>query len=124
MTRIKLDGTPDRRFRKTGPRPDLWHTGPDPETRRLRYKFLRARVQARYWCQDWDITWAEYQELMAGASADHGRGLEQLNLARKDRTQGWHMDNVHFKPRKDIVRRPKLKDAEGREIRRQRRNPR
>ena len=124
MTRINKDGTPDRRYSKTGPRPDLWLTGPDPELRKLRYKFLRARVQARYWCQDWDLTWAQYQELMMSAHADYGRGLEQLNLARKDRTGGWHWDNVHFVTRKKILRRPKLKDDQGNEVRRQRRNPR
>jgi hypothetical protein len=122
MTRItRKDGTPDRRYSKTGPRPDRWVTGPDPEIRRLKYKFLRARVQARYWCQEWHLTWEEYRDLMMDARAEHGRGMEQLNLARRDRNQGWHRDNVHFLTRRQVVHRPKTLNPDGTERKRQRR---
>lgn len=121
MTRRCKDGRIDTRYIKTGPRPDRWSTGPDPLLRRLRYKFLRARVQARYWCQPWEITWEEYQEIMWEVLSQHGRSLDSLNLARKDRNLGWHKDNVMLRPRKEIVNRPKRTDSNGKLIQRQRR---
>lgn len=92
-------------------RPHLWATGPDEKVRAIRYKFLRAIAQARYWCQDWLIDWPDYLELMQGKR--HGRGLKNVNLCRKDTSGPWSLDNVIFMTRKKMMIRNKQIMADG-----------
>ena len=121
MTKMTKRGLPDRRYDRTAPRPNRWVMGPDPELRRLRYKFLRARVQARYWLQPWTLTWEEYLDIMQPHKGEHGRDYTAMNLARVDRSQGWHRDNVIVMSRRDIVNRPKRRTASGDIVSRQKR---
>ena len=93
-------------------RPHLWQTGPDPWLRQLRYKFLRARVQARYWNQSWEIDWEDYVKLMR-KKYNHGRDLESLNFCRRDTTGPWTLDNVFFMTRKEMVDRNRKQLSDG-----------
>ena len=85
--------------------PDHWKTGPDPDVRRLRYRFLRARAQARFWSQEWRLTWDEYLEIYRESGEWGGRGQRDLNLTRIDTDQGWWVDNVRLLPRGQAMRR-------------------
>jgi len=104
-------------------RPLRWVVGPDPLLRRLYYKFLRARVQSRYWLQEWSLTWAEYRKIMAGVDITHGRLPEALNLCRVDKSLGWHKANVKLQSRLSLLSQPKRRGLDGRVIQRQRREP-
>jgi len=86
--------------------PDRWLTGPDPEVRRHRYRWLRARAQARFWGQEWTITWEDYLDLFKTAPGRWGRGMTQLNLTREDTRRGWHIWNVRLRTRSEAMRRP------------------
>ena len=85
--------------------PDNWITGPDPDVRRLRYRFLRARSQARFWHQEWRLTWDEYLAIYRESGEWGGRGMRDLNLTRVDTTQGWWVANVRLVPRGQAMRR-------------------
>jgi hypothetical protein len=106
VARIRRNGEPDRRYGHKGPQPHLWDTGPDPWIRRLRYKFLRARAQARFWHQLWQLTWEEYVTLMR-KQVNHGRDLAQINLCRKDADGTWSLANCELRTRYQMVRRQK-----------------
>jgi hypothetical protein len=99
-----------------------WKTGPDPEVRRHYYRYMRMKCQARYWCQEWTILWEDYLDLLKSSSGDWGRGKDSINLVRRDRSQGWHIDNVELMNRSDAMKRPRLTDSRGKPIRRKRRN--
>ena len=99
-----------RRMRATGaarrgPRPHLWQTGPDPAVKRDRYRYLRSRAQAKYLGQAWTIDWTQYRELLGKVRGQYGRGMDQLNLARKDCKAGWHIWNVHLISRREAMGR-------------------
>ena len=49
------------KYKDMGPQPQRWIV--PGHLRQHRYRFLRARAQAKYWCQPWDITWEQYVEL-------------------------------------------------------------
>ena len=101
-----------------GPRPHLWGTGPDPAVRRDRYRFLRSRCQARYLGQDWTITWTQYRALLARVRGQYGRDMSQLNLARRDCKEGWHIWNVHLITRREAMGRSRAQRDMNRKYRR------
>jgi hypothetical protein len=102
-----------------GPRPHLWRQGPDPAVRRDRYRYLRSKAQAKYLGQAWTIDWTQYRELLGKVRGQYGRGMTQLNLARKDCKDGWHTWNVHLISRKEAMNRPREQQDMNRKYRRQ-----
>jgi len=78
------------------------HFSKTDKEREIRWKFLRARNQARYWRQRWTITWDEWYQLFLAHPEHGGREETSINLSRKDRhpSVGWTIDNVEFKQRK------------------------
>jgi len=117
--------TPERRkamsefmrekYKDMGPRYDR-REYPDPVVRAHRYRFLRARAQAKYWRQQWLITWPEFLDLMQRMPGPVGRRMEDWNITRCDTKQGWSVNNVRYMQRKDATSRANCG------VRRQRRN--
>lgn len=98
--------------------------GPDPEVRRHRMRFLRARAQAKYWHQEWTILWEDYLDLLKTAPGRWGRdGREVLHLKRLNTSDGWHIDNVKLMNRRETCSQPRWRDDRGRINRRRRRTP-
>jgi hypothetical protein len=79
--------------------------GPDPEVQRHYYRWLRARAQARFWRQEWSILWEDYLDIFKTAPGKWSRSMEDLNLARIDTTQGWHLWNVRLMTRREAMTR-------------------
>ena len=116
------------RYKDMGPQPHRWLF---PEhLRQHRYRFLRARAQAKYWCQPWDITWEQYVKLYEQCEGTWGRNTggrtyskdTHINLVRINTQKGWQMDNVRLMERDTAMRRVRPKDAKGNFIRRKKRN--
>ena len=115
------------RYKDMGPQPHRWLF---PEhLRQHRYRFLRAKAQAKYWCQSWNITWAEYVQLFEECEGVWGRNSGELggkdthiNLVRINTLKGWQMENVKLMERDTAMRRPRPKDEHGNFIKRVRRN--
>ena len=99
-----MRANPDNGFARSGP--EVWKFGPDPEVRRHRYRFLRARAQAKFWQQPWTILWEDYLDLLKTAPGEWSRRAEALNLTRIDTDEGWHIWNVQLMKRIDAMRRP------------------
>lgn len=92
------------------------------ETGVFRRRFLRSRAQARYWCQSWQLTWEWYlTQMQTVPFKSIGRGLDQYNLIRRNKRQGWTPDNCELQLRSITVLRPREATAAGRIIRRKRR---
>ena len=87
---------------RTGPRPEVWVSGPDPEVRKRYYAWLRSRSQAAYRKEPWTITFEQYQQLWGDQWARRGRGPDDLQMIRKDFLAAWTADNV------SIVTRPEF----------------
>jgi hypothetical protein len=121
---ITLKGQPDRRITRTGPRPERWAMQ-DPETRTLYYKFLRARVQARYWCQEWQLSWPEYREFFRSVpwQNTNRRASASLNLCRINKAGVWSVKNCAIMTRQAAMSRPKTLREDGKVLRRRRANP-
>ena len=91
--------------RRRGERPDLWKTGSDPAVHQHYYRFLRARAQARFWAQEWWLTWTEYYEATREVIGRMGRGLDQFNLVRINTRLGWSKSNVELQTRRQAMHR-------------------
>ena len=91
---------------RSGPQPDLWITGPDPEVHAHRLRYRRAQAQARFWSQEWTLKWEDFLDLLKTAPGEWSRDANALNLTREDTTEGWHIWNVRLMKRIDAMRRP------------------
>jgi hypothetical protein len=91
---------------RSGPQPHTWITGPDPQVKQHRLRWNRSRAQARFWSQDWTISWEDYLDLLKTAAGEWSRDSDALNLVRLDTEEGWHIWNVKLMRRKDAMRRP------------------
>ena len=116
------------RYKDMGPQPHRWIV--PAHLREHRYRFLRAKAQAKYWCQSWSITWDEYVQLYEQCTGTWGRNSggkaitkdTHINLVRINTQKGWQMDNVRLMERDTAMRRVRPKDKNGNPIKRRRRN--
>ena len=100
----------------------VWKTGPDPEVRKHYYRYMRMKCQARYWCQEWTIIWEDYLDILKSSSVKWGRTKDTTNLVRINTEDGWHLYNVQLMNRRDAMRRKRRRDANGKQVRRKKRN--
>ena len=125
MTRIRKNGLPDRRYGEKGQRPDTWLTGPDPWLHQVHKKYLKARVQARHWQQQWLMTFEQYATKYREAGADpfeDARRPWSINLCRINKAGAWSVENTVMRTRAEQMSRAKTLDEQGQVRRRQRRN--
>lgn len=105
---------------KTDPtkwRSHLWKTGQSIDLKVCRKRWLLARCQARYWNQEWSISWEEWQDITLNKNVG-GTTPNSFNVCRIDPQKGWHKDNVMIMPRNKVIERGKSKDANGNIIKR------
>ena len=91
--------------RKSQPYPQTWKTGPDPVTHVQYQAWHRARAQANFREEGWDLSFEQYQQLWAGVWLQRGRGAGSLCLARRDYELPWTWNNVHVIPRSQHCQR-------------------
>lgn len=87
--------------RKEGLYPDIWKSGPDPVDHRLYTDCQRARAQAKYRGEDWQITEEQYVALWRTNDnyLNKGRHKDAVCLTRIDPDSAWTIDNVEIIPR-------------------------
>jgi len=83
--------------------PQVWRSGPDPDHHRLWRKFVVARNQARYWHQEWTVSWEVYRDLLLPHVNNLGRRKDAWNLIRRDRNQPWTELNVIAAQRQTVL---------------------
>lgn len=103
--RIKMQPKKYQVMLRKGPNPGIWITGPDKAVHKHYYRFLRAKAQARFWGQEWTITWEDYLDLYKTMHGRWSRSNKHKNLVRIDTTEGWHIWNVQLMTRIQAMRR-------------------
>ena len=83
---------------RAGVRPHVWKIGTDPVDHKLYVDAQRAKAQAKYRGELWEITEQEYIDIWRKDDAylKKGRGLECLCLTRIDFDLDWTVDNVEL----------------------------
>lgn len=62
---------------------------------RMRLAFLRARAQAKFRHEPWDLTYEEFQNFWKDSErfSQKGFGVDSLVMTRRDRTKSWNINN-------------------------------
>lgn len=97
---------------KTGPRPHLWVTGPDPLRHEQHTAWARARAQAHFRGEDWRLSFAAWERLWQGQWHLRGRTKHSIMLVRKDWHKPWSERNCYLVTRKEFHRRQILMKIE------------
>lgn len=101
----------------TGPRPHTWVTGPDKEHHDKYIAWQRARAQAVYRGEDWQITFQDWVELWGKQWHRRGRGADCLMLMKRRWAEPWTKRNAHLVDRPTFhARQAKIK-AERKDLR-------
>lgn len=90
---------------KPGPRPHLWRYK-DPVEHLQHRAWLRARAQAKFRREAWEITFEDFTEIWRGQWEQRGRRPKDLCMTRIDTTQPWSVANCEI-----IDRHTHLKQA-------------
>lgn len=67
---------------------------------------MLAKNQARFWSQEWHLTWDTYRDLLLDHADRLGRRGDSLNLVRRNTDLGWTPGNVEVQERLGAMRRP------------------
>jgi len=78
--------------------PHVWKSGPDPVDHTLYVQCQRARAQANFRNEDWQITEQEFINIwrIDDRYKLRGRGLNSLCMIRVDIDLPWTIDNVEI----------------------------
>jgi hypothetical protein len=87
-----------------GPRPHVWKSGPDPVRHYQYLCWLRARAQANYRGEPWQLSYEEWVELWGDNWHRRGRGGESLQASRVDVHKPWSRSNIRLLTRAEINR--------------------
>lgn len=87
--------------------PEVWLSGPDPVDNKLYNDCLRARAQAWYRGETWELSEQEYIALWRANDnyKSKGRNTGCLCLVRIDLEKAWRLDNVQIVERIKHFRR-------------------
>lgn len=96
----KHDGGP-------GPRPRVWKSGPDPIRHEQYIAWARARAQANYRNERWELTFEDWVELWAGRWHQRGRIKDTVCLSRRSYDQAWSRENCEIITRREHNHRQK-----------------
>lgn len=84
-----------------GPRPLTWITGPDPVRHQRYVAFQRARCQAVWRQEGWELTFDQYEAIWGDQWHRRGRTVDTLCLSRRDYDLPWSPDNVEVITRRE-----------------------
>ena len=79
---------------RSGPQPQQWCTGPDPERHARFIAWQRARAQANHRGETWCLTFTQYEDLWGDLWSRRGRGSEDLIMMRRDWHGAWDTRNT------------------------------
>jgi len=87
-----------------GPRPHTWVTGTDPLRHDMYHNWARARAQALFRSEIWDLSFEAWEQFWQWDWHLRGRGAQDICITRIDRQQPWHQDNICKITRRDLAR--------------------
>ena len=80
--------------RNTGARPHTWVTGTDPRRHDMYHNWARARAQAHYRGEVWDLAFEDWEQFWHHDWEQRGRHSEGLCITRIDPSQPWSVMNI------------------------------
>jgi hypothetical protein len=96
----KHDGTP-------GPRPLVWKSGPNPERHEQYIAWARAKAQANFRNERWQLSFEDWCELWEGQWHRRGRVKDTVCLTRRDYDEPWCRSNCEVISRREHNQRQK-----------------
>lgn len=100
-----------------GPRPHLWVTGPDPDRHVQFVAWQRAKAQANFRGELWNLSFEDWENAWSDKWHLRGRGTKDLMLSRIDWHLPWQKDNVHLVTRTQFFEQQGRRKKELRELR-------
>ena len=88
-----------------GPRPFTWKTGPDPVTHAQFVAWGRARAQALFRQEGWELTFEQFQRIWGADWSRRGRRSDDLCMTRPYPDLPWSEHNAELITRADHNRR-------------------
>jgi len=85
-----------------GQQPHIWLSGPDPIAHEQHIAWHRARAQAHFRNEQWDITYKQYQKIWGDQWHRRGRGVDDLLMMRKNHLKPWTTRNVTLATRSEF----------------------
>lgn len=102
-----MSGAPGR---GTGPRPHTWKVGSDPVLHDQYTAWLKARSQAWFRKEDWQLTFQDWVDLWGTNWSRRGREVNCLMLMRRRWQEPWTKRNCHLVDRPTFhARQAKIK---------------
>jgi hypothetical protein len=91
-----------KRGSPTGPRPHTWITGVDPLRHDQYSAFLKARAQANFRQEQWQLTFEDYEAMWSGQWHLRSRDSLGLSMSRLDPAQPWRVGNCFIATRTEL----------------------
>lgn len=88
-----------------GPKPDRWIVGPDAERHERFQPWHKARAQANYRGEIWDLTFDQWYDIWGDKWDQRGRGADQYCMVLIDPDHGWTVNNVEVITRREHLQR-------------------
>lgn len=85
-----------------GLQPHVWLSGPDPVRHEQHIAWHRARAQAHYRGEEWELTYEQWIRIWGDKWSQRGRGVDNLLLTRKNYKKSWNTRNVHLVTRSEF----------------------
>ena len=77
-----------------GKQPHLWKTGPDPELHDRYVAWHRARAQARFRGEAWEVDFDQWCDFWGADWHRRGRLPHQIRMSRRDWNEPWCLANM------------------------------
>lgn len=101
--RPHLHGIPKPTLR--GPKPHRWIVGPDQERHAKHQPWHKARAQAHFRGEIWDLSFDQWEQIWGDKWNQRGRASHEYCMVMIDRDHGWVPGNVEVITRKEHLAR-------------------
>lgn len=118
MMRLKKDGTPAKKPGRprtrpipvkkgpaVGPRPHTWYSGPEERRHSMYMPWNRAKAQANFRKEAWDLTFEQFYEIWKDDWEKRGRQADDLCMTREDPDGAWDIKNTVLVTRHEHLKR-------------------
>lgn len=91
-----------------GPRPHTWKYGTDEFTHSMHMPFLKAKAQANFRKEEWELTFDEFHDLWKDHWSQRGRNPDNFCMTRDNPDKAWKKTNVLIMTRNEQVIRSRI----------------
>jgi hypothetical protein len=96
---------PTKKYNKGDPRPHVWLCGEDPYKHSMYIPWLKAKAQANYRDEGWDLSFDNFYELWRENWHQRGREADDVVMTREDVQGPWDKKNTILMTRKEHLQR-------------------